>query len=299
MTRVAALASIALTVGAIAGCARPAVSDVRTDGAEVYSDLVGRIYGTAEQRDAGKERQHYAWQAALGACMTSKGVPFTAPAWTPGSSTASAVSPGDVLAFSPRRDGYGIAGRVIDMAKDGPPGNAALDKLTGHARARWLKVQKECNPATTATEEQHLSEGMIPLDTKFVPELFAIQEELAPTLRSDYTACMAKAGLPGVQELADAYGWATRKFPHQALAADVKDPAAVQGFAEAAAFEKQVTAADWKCRGAESTRVIAASGARLSAWATANRAEIDKVAVQWAKMPAARDAAKARAMKIS
>ncbi|WP_250002112.1 hypothetical protein [Actinoplanes sp. M2I2] len=310
--RVPALATTVFAAAMVTGCAQPPtpppaapaatataarVTAVSAgEGQQVYDSLLEQIYGTTGQRMAANERQHYAWQAAMGGCMTAKGATFETPAWTP--ATPLKPSPGELLAFSPERETFGIAGRIVAYAKEGQLDNGAARKLTGEARAQWLKIQAQCNPATSKTEDSHLAEGMPALSQKFLDQLSTIQKTVAPTLPGDWAKCMQAAGLKGVQEFEDAYS-AASNFPYQALAGGVKDPAAVPGFAEAAAAEKKIAATDWKCRSADAKRVVATSGEPLTVWAAANRAEIDTVAANWAKMPAARDAAKAAAMKIS
>lgn len=294
--------ALAATV-VVAGCARPndmqqaAAPASVVSGTEVLAEIIDQVYGTSEQRQAGHARQFYAWQAALGACMTGKGVAFTVPAYAPAQPTQ--VGPGDLLAFSPHRVDFGIARGIIAQARAGNQDNPALLKTSGEQREQWLAAQTACEPTTKATEDLGQADGMTGADAKLIDELAAIQDEFAPGLRTAYVTCMNGAGLPVTEGLVSgAYVMADQKFPP--VSDDTtSDPSTLKGWDDAVAFEQRVAATDWQCRGDDAFRVIDAGAARLSAWAEQHRAELDSVAAGWARMPALRDAARAAAVKTS
>ena len=294
--------SLAATVS-VAGCARPtdvheaAAPAAAVSGPEVLARVIELVYGTSEQRQAGHARQFYAWQAALGACMTSKGVGFTVPAYSPPQPTQ--VGPGDLLAFSPRRVDFGIARGIIAQATAGSQDNPALLKTSGQQREQWLTAQTACEPATKVTEDLAQADGMTGADAQLIDELAAIQEELAPGLRTAYVTCMTGAGLPVTEGLvSQAYVMADQKFPPVSYDT-ASDPSTLKGWDDAVTFEQRVAATDWQCRGDDASRVVDAGAARLDAWAELHGAELDSVATGWARMPALRDAARAAAVKSS
>lgn len=303
MFRLVGTATVLIVVVVVAGCVQ--VADVRTaaspvddaTGPEVLAGIIDQVYGTSEQRQAGHARQFYAWQAALGGCMTSKGVDFAVPAYTPPQPTQ--VGPGDLLAFSPRRVDFGIARGTIAVAKTGSLDNPALLKATGEQRQRWLAVQSACKPATKTSEELAQADGMTSLDAQLIDELAKIQDELAPGLPAAYVMCMNDAGLPvGEGLVSQAYVMADQKFP--AVSSEtVSDPRTLKGWDEAVAFERQVAAADWQCRGDEATRVVDAGGDVLGVWAERHRAELNTVASAWVRMPVLRDAAHEAAVEVT
>ena len=302
-SRLVGAATVLMVVVVAAGCVRAA--DVQAaaspvydaTGTEVLAGIIDQVYGTSEQRQAGHARQFYAWQAALGGCMTGKGVDFDVPAYTPPQPTE--VGPGDLLAFSPRRVDFGIARGTIALAKTGSQDNPALLKATGEQREQWIAVQSACEPATKASEELAQADGMTSVDAKLIDELAKIQDELAPGLPAAYVTCMNDAGLPvGEGLVSEAYVMADQKFPVVSYET-VSDPRTLKGWDEAVAFERQVAASDWQCRGDEATRVVDAGGDVLGVWAERHRAELNTVAAAWARMPALRDAAHEAAVEVT
>lgn len=303
MTRIRVIA-VVTAVAALTGCARPA--DMQTaaapaaaapTGPEILADIISQLYGTAEQREAGHERQFYAWQAALGACMVGKGATFEVPAYTPVSFAGAKIGPGDILAFSPQRTDFALAERTVQAAKVGNPSNPALLRLTGEQAEAWVRTQMECEPATKATEELALPEGKVALGVNLQNEMIKLQDELAPGLGDRYRTCMSAAGVPA-DDLPDVMNIAGQKYP-PVTSDQPSDPTKLPGWAAAVTFERQLAAADWRCRGDDATRVINASGARLAVWADQHKAELAAVAAAWARMPAERDTAKAAALKVA
>lgn len=304
MTNIRAIAVAALAVVTVAGCAQPA--DMQAAGAPtssaagpaVFADIIDHIYGTPTQREAGLERQFYAWQAALGGCMVAKGAQFGLPTYVTGGLSDQLIGPGDMLAFSPQRTDFGFARRTAAAAKvPGTRDNPALLALSGADADAWIATQNDCDPATRATEELALPKDMTAVDAKLQTELGALQTELAPDLERTYGTCMAAAGVPA-NDLPDAMNIAGQKFP-PVPADKASDPTVLPGWAEAVQAEKQIAATDWRCRGDDTTRVVNASGERLTGWAGQHSQELEAVAAQWAAMPAARDAAKAQALKVA
>lgn len=300
--RVAAAAvALAAAVTVASGCARPTetqtLAGAAPAGEQVLADIVGKLYGATGHREAGQERQFYAWQAAMGACMVGKGQPFGLPSFTPISQSGSKIGPGDILAFAPQRDTFGIGDRTVQAARVGGQDNPALLKLSGDQADAWLKAQGECEPATKATEELAYPAIMAGPTGSLQDKLAAIQQELAPNLDAMWKSCMVDAGHQ-VEDLSDVSGLVGKKYPPVTFE-QASDPTRLPGWGEAVAFERAVAAADWRCRSAESTRVINASGEQLTAWQAAHAAELDAVAAAWAQMPALRDTAKAAALKLA
>lgn len=309
MTRIRtlAVAGALAALTAITGCAQQPAGGVDAGagvpaavpaqpGADVLDGILARLHGTADQREAGQQRQFYAWQAAIGACMVGKGVDFDLPAYVPSGIADTKASPGGLLAFSPRRDDFAIATRAT-RAAGVDQGNPALAKLTGPAAEAWLKAQQDCEPATKPTEDLGVPAGLSALSNKLIDQLLALQDQHAPGLTQAWRSCMATAAGEPVDDLAAAYAVTARRFPQ--LPEQAADPAKVPGWAAAVAYEKRIAAADWQCRGNDATRVVAASEPQLTAWAEKHRAELDAVAAQWARMPAERDAAKAAAERAA
>lgn len=300
MTRIRVVAVAAAVVSAVTltGCARPGdvqaadAAALAPSGPDVLAGIVGKLYGTAGQREAGLERQHYAWQAALGRCMTGKGADFGSVPYAPsGQVSTDRIGPGEILAFAPQRTDFSIAARTLSVAKVGAGDNPALTKLSGEQADAWLKIQAECEPATKATEELAYPAGLAAPSLSLQDELIRIQGELAPDLTSSYRTCMAAAGVDA-DDLSDVMTIAGQKYPPVTFD-KASDPTRLQGWAAGVAYEKSVAAQDWKCRGADASRVVNASGEKLTVWAAAHQAQLDEAAAQWAAMPAARDAAKA------
>jgi hypothetical protein len=285
----------------LTGCAQPGTQSgagAAPAGQDVLADIITQIDGTPEQREAGHQRQFYAWQAALGTCMTGKGADFGLPTYVTGGLGAPINGPGDMLAWSPRYDDFGIATRTATSAKiPGPRDNPARLELTGDAAAAWVKTQFECEPATKPTEDLHLPENMLAVSIPFQDELAKIQDELAPGLVNAYATCMTGKGVPAT-DLPGVIQLAGQKYPPTPND-KASDPTRASGWAEAVAHEKQLAGLDWQCRGAEATRVVDASSARLTAWAEQHHTELAAVAAAWAAMPAARDEAKTAAQRIA
>jgi len=302
MTRIRVAATVAvLTAVTLTGCAR--ATDMQTlagaapAGPQVLSDIVGKLYGATGHREAGQERQFYAWQAAMGACMVGKGQQFGLPSFTPISQAGSKIGPGDILAFAPQRDSFGIGDRTVQAARVGGQDNPALLKLSGAAAEAWLAAQGECEPATKATEDLAVPANMATPAVSLQEELAAIQQQLAPGLDAAWKSCMAAAGHQ-VEDLSDVSGLVGKRYPPVTFE-QASDPTRLPGWGEAVAFERAVAATDWQCRAGESTRVVNASGEKLAVWQAAHAVELDAVAAAWAQMPTLRDTAKAAALKVA
>ena len=303
-----AAAVLAIAVAAsVAGCAGQAglqaaaapapTSAQASSGSDMLADIERQVYGTADQIEAGEQRQFYALHAAWGQCVRAKGVDYEVPAYPSGGRGLITPSPGDLLAWAPHYADFAIARRAEVLGKTGTPENPAFLRLTTDAqRERWTQAQADCQEAANTAQDADLPDNMMALDTKLIDELAKLQNDLAPTLVADYTACMAGAVGVKVEEgtIADAYTAAAQKFP-PTDAAKPFDPSTLPGWGEAVSFEKTVAAADWTCRGAAATRVVDAGAAELSAWAEQNRGQLEAVAAAWAAMPAARDAARTAA----
>ncbi|XVU29693.1 hypothetical protein ACQPZJ_22215 [Actinoplanes sp. CA-054009] len=168
MKRVTVGAAV-ITAALLGGCAQPGsmptasvTADIAdTAGGRLLTEISAKMKGTAEQRAAGMERQHYAWQAALGACVTGKGAPFEVPPFT-ATVGRQHVSPGGLLGWSLVFEDFGLADRHARAAGRGAGDNPALEKLTGEAAADWVKMAAECDPATKATEELAVPNGYSP-----------------------------------------------------------------------------------------------------------------------------------------
>jgi len=303
MTRIRVIAAgLTVAVGLpLTGCARPTdmqptAAHLAPPGPDVLADIVDQAYGTPQQRAAGRERQFYAWQAALGACMVDKGAEFEAPPYASPGLDSQKAGPGDILAFAPHREHFDIGTRVVNVATTGEQSNPVLAKLTGPAAETWIRIQMECEPATKATEELAVPPAVLTATAKLHRELADIQQELAPGLVAAYRTCMAGRGLPA-DDLPDAMNIAGQKYPNVDTGRP-SNPTELPGWAAGVAFERQVAAADWQCRGQDATRVVNASGEKLTAWAGQHQAELTAAAAAWAAMPALRDTAKADAGKL-
>jgi len=297
---VGALAGLA-AAAALAGCATQGPAAVASaDGPRVLADIIAQVYGTQAQRDAGQQKQFYAWHGALGGCMTGKGETYELPGYgAPRSVPTEDISPGDMLAFGPRRTDWGIGAGIVADAKAGGRVSPSLAKLSGDAAEQWIKVQNECAGATKKTENLGQPDNQAVLDQKLIEGLAAIQNELAPDLYNTYKSCMAGTGITVTEKsFDDAYLAASRKYPAVSFDSP-SDPTDLPGWDEAVAYETQTAADDWSCRGEDATRVVNASGEKLTAWATAHQAELDAVARAWADIPAQAAAAKQAALQAT
>ncbi|GID28680.1 hypothetical protein [Paractinoplanes brasiliensis] len=300
-----ALAAATLTVTAVAGgCARPGTTAEPSVVAAVpwqqtYAEIIEQMSGTPQQRQAGTDRQWYAWQAALGECMAGMGAPFELPAHTtPPATPNSLITPGELLAFAPRRTDFGLAASMVALAEAGEQDNPALLKTAGADREAWVAAQNACAPATARTEDLAVPGSQARVAEALDLLLLDVQNRAAPSLGADYMTCMSREGVPVSEGVAsEARIAALNKYPPLS-AAGANNPSSVPGWTEALAFEKKAAAADWKCRGPQVPRVQVAVGDKLAVFAEEHRDELARVAADWARMPAERDAAKAAAMKV-
>ncbi|GAA4964646.1 hypothetical protein [Actinoplanes utahensis] len=303
MTRVPAVTALAFTAF-LSGCAQagsrptaaPAAETLAdSDGGRLLTEIVHKLNGTPKQRVAGQQRQYYAWQTALGACMTAKGATFEIP--PPSEYVAGeTVSVSNMLGWSMRYDDFKIAERRQAAAKAGTGDNPALLKLTGSAAERWLSIQYGCEPATRATEDLAVPAGAAAVKEKLAGELHALQKGQVPDLLNEYRTCMSGKGIAVEEGLPDVMMSAEQKYP---IPSGNTDLTQVEGWAEAVGFEKAAAAADWECRGAKAARLIESNVDRLTVWAAAHKDELDAVAAEWAAMPGERDKAKAAATKLA
>ena len=271
----------ALAIATLTGCARVQAADgAAPAGADVYAGIKAQLFGTPAQRQAGDERQFYAWQAAMGTCMTGKGYEFDLINYVDVGAGAGEPSPGDMLAWSAHFTDFGITARAQRDAQAGSRDNPALLRLSGDAAHAWIAAQAGCTDATKDTENLAMADGSEALEENLITELATLQDELAPDLATQYSACMSTAGV-------DATALdAAMVLVYQRVA---------QGLDGAQAYEEQIAATDWQCRGHEATRVVDASGEQLTTWTGQHADELAAVAAAWADMPDARDTALAAA----
>ena len=211
--RMAALATGVLTIAVLTGCAQPgtqpaaAPAATSADAHAVKDELFGEVYGTPEQRRAGLERQHYAWQAAMGKCMTAKGADFGIVAFD--APTPAAVGAGGLLAFAPQRADLGLARAAEARSKgaaDGTGDNPALLRLTGDQAEQWIAIQNGCEPARQPQTDARPARAAADLSYR---RSAALAERTgsasAPTLGFSFPV---QAPDPGVERAADQIGTA-------------------------------------------------------------------------------------------
>ena len=247
-------------------------------GRALFEVLRAQVYGTVAQRAAGEERAWLIGQNAIAGCARSNGVDYEMAPYRP--QPVGEVAPGNVLAFAPRRDDFGVARRLAMIGRGGEPVNPGLARSTGaDERARWSTVIEGCRRAVPAAS------GPTVLQVQFVATLNAIQHDHAPWLTSQFPRCMTAKGVP-VTDLADAQLKVEKAFG-PVTAETVPDPTRLPGWAAAVAYEKRMADADWMCRNDDVYTVMSAAGDRLTRFGEANAGELAAAARSWGAMPAA------------
>ncbi|WP_250037879.1 hypothetical protein [Paractinoplanes maris] len=253
---------------------------------EVMVDALDQIHGTAEQRAAGWEREHYAVQEVLDKCAERLNIEYTVNDWVP----AEAGFPSNAVdlpeLFEPARADFGIARGFLRQAR---LRLSSASRPTVADRAQSLRFN-ECHREAATMDSLHLPAGQGALGRDFLADQATITQELEPRLIGGYSTCMTHAGSPAGNP-SDAYVQAQRKFLPLVHRSPV-NPAVTPGWAEAVAFEKQIAAADGRCRTANADVVAVAGAATAKKFLDRRRTDVEAVAAGWAAMSAVRDEAR-------
>ncbi|KAB1916147.1 hypothetical protein [Micromonospora sp. AMSO31t] len=277
-------AAAAVTLVAMAGCAQPgmpAAAPVGVDAPTVLSAVINQVYGTPQQRQAGEERMWLTSQSAIAACARTKGVMYGVTPYQPMLPPAE-PAPGDLLGFAPQRADFGVATRIEMLAKRGEVPNPGLPAAADD-QARWFTAVESCQDAATAGEKLRVPDGQPELEAKLVDLLGRVQQQVAPDLTSQYASCMKAAGIDA-GDLSEAYLKVEQKFPPVSFERP-SDPTTLPEWADAAAFEKKVAAADWACRESRIDEIVNAAAADLQTFNSTNTTRLAHVANGWKAMP--------------
>lgn len=280
------MAVVAAGIAGLTGCgnASPDVDSGAAGPRATFETLVAQIYGSEEQREAGRELSYLTSQKAIAECALPKGATYGVVPYAP-SSPPVEPSPGDLVGFAPRRADFGIATQIQLLAARGEPVNPGLAAVDGPAAEhRWFQAVESCQGAARPGEQVEFPAGQPALESEFVEALTAAQDEAAPDLPGKYAFCMAAAGVK-VADLSAAYISASERFP-VAPPTEKSDATKLPGWADAVAYERKVATTDWACRASHVPRVIEASEDRLAAFARDRSARLAEVANGWAELPA-------------
>jgi hypothetical protein len=278
------VALVAAGTASLTGCGAAPV-DVGPGAADpqaTLETLVSQIYGTQEQREAGRELAYLASQKAIAECTLPKGVTYGIAPYVPMLPPVE-PSPGDLLGFAPKREDFGIAASIQMRVARGEPVNPGLAAVDGPAaEQRWFQAVESCQNAGHAGEQLEFPAGQSQLAIEFEDVLRAAQDEAAPDLPEKYASCMAAAGIKAA-DLSEAYISAANAF--SGVSDATSDPTKLPGWAAAVAYERKAAKADWTCRASDVPRVIEASVDRLAAFARDQSTRLAEVAHGWAEMP--------------
>lgn len=189
------------------------------------------------------------------------------------------VAPGDLLAFAPARDDFGVGRRVQALAATGEAVQPALDGADSDQSARYVHAVTGC--ATGEVMDAGNPSGQEVLDGQLVAALTAVQTSATPTLADDYPACLAALGLQA-RNLSELYVKVEQAYP--GISYETKsDATKAEGWAQAVAFERKAAAADADCRTEAAEVALVAAKPTLDTFAAAHTAELEAVADGWAQ----------------
>lgn len=270
---ITACASATLQAGA------PSAARVGT-GRAAYTKILEQVYGTLAQREAAEERAWINAQAAMSACVAKTSSTYGITPY-PGGLSSTHPAPGDLLAFAPAREDFGVASRLTakaDKAERTNPGLAAA--TTDAEKKQFFKDLQGCQKAAVPFEGTNMparAEALIP---KLLSTLERVQKQATPTLRADYGRCLKEAGI-NAADRPELYALVDNAFP--SVPAGHGDPANLPGWGQAVAFERQAAATDAACRADAVEVAMAAAPAELEKFSKANAADLATASAGWAQ----------------
>lgn len=278
----AVLAALAVTA-ALAGCAPQATAADQaaapaTDTARAtYDQIIDNVYGTPEQRRAAAEAGWLRTQLAIASCMAKTGQQYKPAPFQPLPDTG--VAPGDILAFAPAREDFGVGRRVQALAAAGDTIQPALAGATTDQAAKYTQAVSGC--ATGDITDAGNPKGQEVLDGQLVATLTEVERAATPTLADDYPTCLAKHGLTAIN-LSQLYVKVEQAYPP--ISYDQKsDATKAEGWAEAMAGELKAAAADASCRADAVEVALTAAKPVLTRFAVDHSSDLAAVAAGWAQ----------------
>lgn len=281
------VAALAATV-TLAGCAGQAsVEQVGSpgpatveDARATYDQVVAKVYGTPEQRRASAEAGWLRTQLAVASCMAERRQQYAMPPFQGLPDTG--VAPGDVLAFAPPREDFGVGRRLKAFAAAGEPAQPALVDAGTAKQTAYTQAISGC--ATGEVTDAGNPKGQEVLDGQLVAVLTQVQESATPELPDDYTACLTAAGVPA-KNLSDLYVKVELAYPP--ISYEKKsDATKADGWANGVAFEAKAAASDWECRAGAADAAVVAAMPAMQRFTADHAAELDTVAAGWAQASA-------------
>jgi len=286
ITRTCAILA-ALATAAVTGCATRAAAEwnppaapaaATVDAAQVtYDQVIDKVYGTPDQRQEADEANWLRTQLATASCMAKTGLHYQPVPFQNLPDTG--VAPGDLLAFAPARQDFGVGRRVQAFAAAGELTQPALDGASVEQNARYAQAMSVC--ATGQVMDTGTTKGQEILDGELVAALSKVEQTATPNLAGDYRACLAVHGLQA-RDLSELYVQVEQAYPPISYE-KASDATKVTGWAQATAFETAAAATDASCRAAAIDVALVAAAPVLARFAKVHAAELDAVATGWAR----------------
>lgn len=277
-TRTAAAAIAAATALSVtSGCANSTAAGAPTavdlaSAQATYNSVIDDVYGTKKQRLAGAERGWLLTQMALAECMKNAGAQYPVAPYPAAIESIGQPAPGDLMAFSPLRDDFGVGKSKQAKAAGGEPKNPVFDRLEPGQQQAYFDRLEGCQAAAQGFENAHAPTGRNDLIDKLLTTLAKVQDSasVAPLLEN-YADCVAEYGVQA-KSMTELYQTIPQAYPKPTRAnADItKDP----GWAAAVAYEAKAAKADKACRADAVDAGMVAAVPALNKFSAANKQEL-------------------------
>ncbi|MFI2663995.1 hypothetical protein [Micromonospora carbonacea] len=248
-----------------------------------YNRVVQSIYGTPEQRSATEELLFFKVQQAISGCMRGEGAKYAITKFS-GIARFSLTAPGDLTAFAPLSDDFGVADRLAQLAADGEPTNREFSSLTDKGRDEYLRALEGCQNAGQQFQGQSMPAGHDDLANRLIDALSKVERSAEVTAAlAKYPACLAERSVKA-PDWSALYLSVEKSFPPTPSApTDVtKDPQ----WLKAREYEQRAAAADAECRSETREIAIIAAAPVLARFERDNAAALKGIGVHWSEAEA-------------
>ncbi|MFI7436246.1 hypothetical protein [Micromonospora haikouensis] len=281
------VATLALVPITSAACAQPGQTDRIFESLSAsearYDRVVQSVYGTPKQRSASEELLFLKIQRAISGCMQSEGAKYAIPKFS-GIARFSLTAPGDLTAFAPLGDDFGVANRLAQLAADGEPTNREFSSLTSKGRDEYLRALEGCQGSGQQFQGQSMPAGHEDLANKLINALSKVEQSAEVTAAlANYPACLAERSVKA-PDWSALYLSVEKSFPPTPNApTDVtKDPQ----WLKAREYEQRAAAADTECRREAREIAIIAAAPTLARFENDNSAALNNIGFHWSEAEA-------------
>jgi hypothetical protein len=272
-------------------CAGPSSTSGAPDPAAVQAAtasldrIINQAYGTVDERRAAAEAVHLRYQIAIARCAGQRGLKYSIPPFVDIQVPNHLIAPGDLTAFAPLVDTFGVADERARKALVGQARNEEFLKLPDEkARNDYLARLQGCQNAGSATDLGDAPMGQQPLVDRLIDALTEVEKsgEVAAAL-ADYGSCLEHNGYAARSWL-DLYKIVQRSFPP--TPAEPVDVRTNSQWVQARDLERTVAGVDRQCRSDAHDLAMALALPTLNRFERDNAQALATLASAWGQKPA-------------